>query len=151
MRNATKLRDSNKACGPDLVGPKLLKEGATVLSPYLCTIFKNSLSCSFFPSSRKTANIVPVHKKEDRTNTSKYWPISLISYIRTVFEKCFFKHLQNYLVSNNKLIPFQSGFTPGDSAVFQLAALYHTFSIAVDEGREIRVVFCDISKAFDRV
>ena len=28
---------------------------------------------------------------------------------------------------------------------------YHTFCEAVDNGKEIRTVFCDISKAFDRV
>ena len=28
---------------------------------------------------------------------------------------------------------------------------YHTFCEAVDSGKEIRVVFCDVSKAFDRV
>ena len=151
VRDALKLIDVNKACGPDLVGPKLLKEGASVLSPYLCTIFNNSLSSSYFPSSWKTANIVPVHKKGDRTNTSNYRPISLISCISKVFEKCVFKHLHNYIVSNNKLTPVQSGFTPGDSALFQLADLCHTFSKAVDEGKEIRVVFCDISKVFDRV
>ena len=28
---------------------------------------------------------------------------------------------------------------------------YHTFCEAVDKGKEVRAVFCDISKAFDRV
>ena len=151
VNDVLKLIDGNKACGPDLVSPKLLKDGATVLTPHLCKIFNISLVSSIFPSDWKTANVVPVHKKGDRTNTSNYRPISLISCIGKVFEKCVFKHLHNYLVSNHKLTPVQSGFTPGDSAVFQLADLCHTFSRAVDEGKEIRVVFCDISKAFDRV
>ena len=37
------------------------------------------------------------------------------------------------------------------SAVFQLIDLYDTFAKAIDDGKEIRVIFCDISKAFDRV
>ena len=45
----------------------------------------------------------------------------------------------------------QSGFIPGDSTVNQLTFLYNTFSQALDFGKEVRVVFCDISKAFDRV
>ena len=49
------------------------------------------------------------------------------------------------------MIPAQSGFTPKDSAVFQLIDLYDTISKAMDEGKEVRAVFCDISKAFDRV
>ena len=49
------------------------------------------------------------------------------------------------------LSSLQSGFLPGDSTVNQLTYLYNTFSKALDCGKEVRVVFCDISKAFDRV
>ena len=43
--------------------------------------------------------------------------------------------------------PLQSGFIPGDSTTNQLTYLYDTFSPALDSGKEIRVVFRDISKA----
>ena len=46
---------------------------------------------------------------------------------------------------------FQSGFIKGDSSVNQLAFFYNDFSQALDEGKEARAVFCEISKAFDRV
>ena len=49
------------------------------------------------------------------------------------------------------LSSFQSGFIPGDSAINQLTFLYHTFCEALDSGKEVRAVFCNISKAFDRV
>ena len=42
-------------------------------------------------------------------------------------------------------------FIPGDSTENQLTFLYHTFCEALDAGKEVRAVFCDISKAFDRV
>ena len=45
----------------------------------------------------------------------------------------------------------QSGFIPGDSTVNQLVDIYNTFCKSLDEGKEVRAVFCDISKAFDRV
>ena len=48
-------------------------------------------------------------------------------------------------------IETKSGFIPGDSTVNQLTYLYNTFCQALDVGKEVRVVFCDISKAFDRV
>ena len=49
------------------------------------------------------------------------------------------------------LSSLQSVFIPGDSTVNQLTYLYHTFCEALDAGKEVRDVFCDISKAFDRV
>ena len=33
----------------------------------------------------------------------------------------------------------------------QLIDIYNTFCKALDEGKEVRAVFCDVSKAFDRV
>ena len=45
----------------------------------------------------------------------------------------------------------ESGFISGDSTTNQLTYLYDTFSNSLDSGKKIRVVFCDISKAFDRV
>ena len=62
-----------------------------------------------------------------------------------------YKHLHNFIVANNIITPHQSGFTIGDSTVNQLLYLSNEFSKALDDGKEIRVVFFDISKAFDRV
>ena len=39
----------------------------------------------------------------------------------------------------------------GDSAFNQLINITNDFGKALDSGKEVRVVFCDISKAFDRV
>ena len=47
--------------------------------------------------------------------------------------------------------PFQSGCIPGDSTVNQITYLYHIFCETLDSGKEVRAVFCNISKAFDRV
>ena len=45
----------------------------------------------------------------------------------------------------------QSCFRPGDSTVNQLIHIYHIMCKALDCKKEVRLVFCDISKAFDRV
>ena len=51
-----------------------------------------------------------------------------------------------------KLTGLKKQFTPGESAINQLLlSLTKEFGKALDEGKEIRVVFCDISKAVDRV
>ena len=44
----------------------------------------------------------------------------------------------------------QSGFMPGDSTVNQLLSLYHELCVAIDEEKEVRIVFLDISKAFEK-
>ena len=54
-------------------------------------------------------------------------------------------------MANCIITPHQSGFTRGDSAINQLLFITNEFGKALDEGKEIRVIFCDISKAFNRV
>ena len=68
-----------------------------------------------------------------------------------LFERLVFKFLFNHLQDNNLLSSLQSGFIPGVSTVNQLTFLYNTFCQALDSGKEVRAVFFDISKAFDRV
>jgi hypothetical protein len=51
---------------------------------------------------------------------------------------------------NKFLSSVQSGFPPGDPTVNQLTYLYNTFCKALDDGLEVRTVFFDISKDFDK-
>ena len=78
-------------------------------------------------------------------------PISLLSTVGKVLEKIVHKHLYNFFQEHHIITSLQSGFVPGDSTVNQLVDIYNTFCKAVDEGKEVRAIFCDINKAFDRV
>ena len=66
-------------------------------------------------------------------------------------EKLIHKHVHDYLLHNDIITCFQSGFTAGDSSVNQFVELYNTLFQALVEGKEVCAVFCDISKAFNRV
>ena len=66
-------------------------------------------------------------------------------------ECCIHKHMTNYLIEHSVVSPFQSGFQAGDSTVNQLLYICNEISNALDDNKEFRIVFLDISKAFDRV
>ena len=76
---------------------------------------------------------------------------SLLCNPEKLFERVVFNHPYNHLNENQILTPLQSGFIPGNSTINQLTYLYNFFAQALDSGKEVCVVFCDISKAFDRV
>ena len=57
----------------------------------------------------------------------------------------------NIFLDQHSITSLQSGFVPGDSTVNQLVDIYNTFCKALDDGKEVRAIFCDIIKAFDRV
>ena len=66
-------------------------------------------------------------------------------------EKIIFKYLYNYLEQHDILTKHQSGFRPKDSTVNQLLEIYYVIIENLDKGKDIRFIFCDISKAFDKV
>ena len=66
-------------------------------------------------------------------------------------EKIVHKHIFNYFKDHEIITCLQFRFVPGDSNVNQLVDIYNTFCKALDDGLEVRAVFCDISKTFDRV
>ena len=70
-----------------------------------------------------------------------------------MFEKLIFNSLYFYLNSNNLITHNQSGFRPGDSCSNQLLFLVNEIHRAFEDPKslEVRAVFLDISKAFDKV
>ena len=79
-----------------------------------------------------------------------YRPISLLNYVEKFFERLVYKQVFHFLRDNLLITVYQSGFMPGDSTVNQLVQVYHLLCEALDK-KDVRIVFCDISKAFDRV
>ena len=59
--------------------------------------------------------------------------------------------MYNFALDNEILYKYQSGFQPNDSTDYQLDEIYNTIILNMDRGKDIRFVFCDISKAFDRI
>ena len=143
--------DPSKASGPDTLSPRLLKDAAHILSTPLSIFFNKLISCGYMPLSWKKANVCPIFKKSDPSDPGNYRPVSLLSYLGKLMERCIHKYLYNFLMTNNVITSFQSGFIKGDSTTNQLLHIYNDFCKALDEGKEVRAVFCDISKAFDRV
>jgi hypothetical protein len=117
----------------------------------LARLFNMSLSKGIFPACWKLANILPIFKKDDPSITLNYRPVSLLSRISTIFERIIFKHIFNHFREHFLLSIWQSEFIPGSSTVTQLIEIYDQFCKAIDDRKEVRVVFLDISKAFDRV
>ena len=129
----------------------MLKEAAPSIYKSLTKIINKSLSKCIIPKAWKQANVLPMHKKNEKSDMNNYRPISLLSCVSKVLERVIFKHVFNYFRDNFLISIYQSGFVPGDSTVNQLVQLYHIMCEAVDQKKELRIVFCDISKAFDKV
>jgi hypothetical protein len=64
-------------------------------------------------------------------------------------EKIIFKHLDNYLLRYNILSDDQSGFRHRDSTKNQLLVIYDIIMKNLDIGKDVRFIFCEISKVWN--
>ena len=88
-----------------------------------------------------------MYKKGDHQCVKNYRLVSLLPVFSKMFERLIFKHFWD----NNLFSPIQSGFKESDSCINQLITIIHEIFKGFDDGLEIRGVFLDISKAFDKV
>ena len=143
----------NKAHGVDNISIRIIKIfGKSICKP-LELIFRNCLAAGRFSQIWKKANVIPVHKKNEKNLLKNYRPISLLPICSKIFERLIFNSIYNYISKNNLLSPNQSGFRPGDSCTNQLLSITHLIYSSFDEysSLETRGVFLDMSKAFDKV
>ena len=99
----------NKACGPDKICARLLKEGAAELSPSLTTLFNKLLQDAVLPLDWVSAKVCPVYKKGDKQCVSNYCPISLTCLLAKVLERIVHSRLYSMLEQSNILCDNQFG------------------------------------------
>ena len=54
---------------------RLLKETAEQIEPSIILLYNKSLETGVFPDAWKLANIVPIHKKENKEHVENYRPL----------------------------------------------------------------------------
>ena len=143
----------HKAHGYDDISIRMIKICDKSLLEPLIILFKNSTKSSHYPDIWKRSNIIPVHNKNDEKLVINFRPISLLPIFGKIFEKNIFNKIYCFLIEEKLLNPNQSGFRQSDSCINQLLAITHEIFETFDcnPPLEVRTVFLDISKAFDKV
>ena len=135
----------DKAPGYDMISIRMLKIcGSSIYKP-LQLIFRSCTENGKFTSEWKKVNVVPIHRKVNKQTLENCRPVSLLPICSKVFERLIYNSFFKQLTAN------QSGFKPGDSCINQLLSITHEIYKSFDDGYEVRRVFLDIPKAFDKV
>ena len=141
--------DVNKAYGADNLSPHILKQCASQLSPSLAILFTLSMKTGKVPSQWKASNVVPIHKKGDKSVIENYRPVSLLSCVSKIMERCIFNHI--YPIVEPSLTKAQHGFMKNKSCTTQLLDMYHMIGNVLDASGQVDIIYLDFSKAFDSV
>ena len=129
----------------------MIKIRDTSICRPLKLIFQSCLESGKFPTEWKKANVVPVYKKGDEQILKICRPISLLPITGKIFERLLYDKMFEFFIENNLISKNQSGFRPGDSCINQILSITHEIYQSFDDSLEVRAVFLDISKTFDKV
>ena len=140
-----------KACGPDEIPARVLKEVSQSLSPWLSFIFQQSYECNIVPSDWSNALITAIFKKGNKSDPGNYRPISLTCICCKIMEHIILSHMSKHLSSNNIAIDQQHGFREKYSCETQLISAIHDWAKNINLCRQTDVILLDFSKAFDSV
>jgi hypothetical protein len=88
-------------------------------------------------------------KKDDKSNPSNHRPVSLLCFVGKVMERVIYKHIYNYILEHSLL--YQSGLLKGHSTDYQVLEIYHNVCQNLYKELSTIIIFCDISKAVDKV
>ena len=143
-----------KAGGHDNITPKLLKEAIAEVSQQITHVINLSFKNAAVPKRLKIAKVIPCFKKKSKEESKKpsnYRPISLLSTIHKLLEKCMHEQLMTFLEKNNILFKYQFGFRRGYSTILALTEIIDQILNHLEENDLVAGIYCDFSKAFDTV
>ena len=140
--------DTGKACQDTDIPTKILKLNADIFADFVFQIINHSITTSSdFSIKLKNANISPIHKKDSRNIVSNYRPVSILSNISKIYERCLFKQISEFF--EEKLSRYQCGFRKGFSAQQCLIVMIENWRKSRDKGNSFGALLTDLSKAFD--
>ena len=143
--------DPNNAHGHDKISIRMIQIFSTSICKPLRLIFNYCIDNGICPCEWKKANVVPIHKKSDKQILKNYRPVSLLLICSKIFERLLYNKMFGFFLDKDLISANQSGFKPGDSCINQLLSITHNIYKSFDDGCQVRGVFLDISKVFDKV
>ena len=90
---------------------------------------------------------MPIFKKKNRANITNYRPVSILSNLSKVFERCMYIQIYEYL--NKILSKWQWSFRQGCSAHHSLVVMIEKWRQCLDNGGVSGALLRDIFKSFD--
>ena len=110
-----------------------------------------SLKQGIFPDSLKVAKVIQIFKQGSCSLCNNYRPISVLSALSKIFQRCILNQLIFHFNTENILVSKQFGFKAGKTTTDCSVDLVDDITKVIDEGSYAVSIFLDLSKAFDTV
>ena len=140
------------ATGQDNISYEMMKSLSEPATIHLLNMFNVIWSQGIWPSAWKTAIVKPIlkpGKKPDKLVS--YRPIALNSQVGKVYERLINNRLSWYLVVNNIIPTYQTGFQKGLGTQYNLLTLTTSIVRGFSQHKHTGAIFVDLTAAFDNV
>ena len=141
----------HKATGPDKISCRILKEMAAEVAPILHLFFQASINQGILPTDWKTANVVPIFKKGDKSKAENYRPVSLTSVVCKMMEHIICSSIMEHLDRHKILHDAQHGFRKRRSCESQPILTIQDLAKNIDNRGQTDLILLDFFKAFDKI
>ena len=88
----------SKSYGTDNIPARFVKDAASVFKKPIGHIINLSIEKNVAPKDLKNAQVVPLFKKNKRSEVGNYRPISVLSVVSKILERAVYRQLEDYLV-----------------------------------------------------
>ena len=139
--------DPSKSSQQTDIPTKILNYNSEYFAGYFHENINFCFENSCLPSDLKFADVTPAYKKKSKNSKDNYRPVSILSNISKVYERCIYDQMEAYL--ETILSPNQCGFCKGFSAQHCLISLIEKWKKSIDNGGAFGALMTDLSKAFD--
>ena len=139
--------DASKATQSDDMPTKVIKNNSDIFSKFFQANPNNTIETSTFPKQLKYDDVKRVFQKDSQTDKENYRPISILSNVSKIFERCLNKQLQEYFQA--LLCKYQYGFRKGYSVINALLPMAEKWKKSLDEVGAFGALLTDLSKAFN--
>ena len=126
---------------------KILKQNLDYFAEYFYENINQCILKSIFPSDLKLVDVTPVYNKKLKNSKDNYRPVSILSNISKIYERCIYDQIQ--LFFDSLLSKYQCGFCRGYNAQHSLITLIEKWKKSVDNGGTFGELLTNLSKAFD--
>ena len=135
LQKEIKLLDPKKANVENDIPIKILIETCNNVSNYLTKICNDSKIDQIFPESLKLADVIPVHKKDERSNKENYRPVSLLPIVSKLLERDMYNQIHSYI--EKYLSPYLFGFRKGHSTEQCLNVMIEKWKKVLDQKKYV--------------
>ena len=98
----------HKTCQLKDIPTRIIKMNSDIFANFICLHFNYCIDTGEFPQEFKNADIIPVHKKNEKSDKTNYRPVSILPNLSKIYEKLIYDQLYDYF--DKILLPSQCGF-----------------------------------------